>query len=217
MGDSVKVGKVCLKVVLLETQTIRNSNHYVPIINHANHVLSHSDSVIRDSFVSNIEGEESSSLGSESPMCRYCYSRSVSRENYFIGWCGCSGSCRYLHAQCLKNWVLTKPTTKYLVEKKVYCFSKTSLMCELCNDSYPIDKVLPLLIGNEKKDYVVLSAIDNGIVNHSHQNQSVNQEMFFVVLLDKRQEFTIGRSSENDIKINDCSVSRKHCRFFYEN
>ena len=55
------------------------------------------------------------SLIEDNPCCRFCYSKSLSRDNNFILLCKCEGFSKYIHERCLSEWLFMKG--KFFTEK----------------------------------------------------------------------------------------------------
>lgn len=49
--------------------------------------------------------------------------------------CDCKGSCKYVHFDCLKNWIKSKVKCKVGNSTSVYSWKKSD--CELCKKSLP--------------------------------------------------------------------------------
>jgi len=68
-------------------------------------------------------------------VCRICYCGLATTDNPLVSLCKCTGSMRYTHYSCIKNWMDSK-----LYEKKneVYTFvSFKNLKCEICKVDFP--------------------------------------------------------------------------------
>ena len=99
-------------------------------------------------------------------LCRICYGEEEDpKENPIVQPCHCSGSCKYIHLQCLKHWIMTKSCVK--IDDSEYCsvfiFSETE--CELCKAKLPDlvehnKKLYSLLdFSNEFKNYLILECL----------------------------------------------------------
>lgn len=69
-------------------------------------------------------------------QCRICFENMDSVENPLLSLCKCSGSVKYIHYECLKDWV----SNNIKKEKSSNCFfySYFEPKCDLCKD--PIEK-----------------------------------------------------------------------------
>jgi E3 ubiquitin-protein ligase DOA10 len=61
--------------------------------------------------------------------CRICYLESYTKEDPLISACSCSGTCRFIHINCLKQWLETKLTKRE--DPHVLSYHWKSLKCEL--------------------------------------------------------------------------------------
>lgn len=73
----------------------------------------------------------------EAPCCRYCYQKSIQKQNLIAIFCKCEGSTKYVHQKCLRGWVCQK--SKYAeVRPGVFKADKQGLKCELCTSEFDI-------------------------------------------------------------------------------
>ena len=117
-------------------------------------------------------------------LCRICYGEEEDpKENPIVQPCHCSGSCKYIHLQCLKHWIMTKSCVPDLVEhnKKLYSL---------------------LDFSNEFKNYLILECLTL---------DKENNKFLYVISLEKTGDIKIGRGQVCDILFSDASVSRIHC------
>ena len=76
-----------------------------------------------------------SDAGSSVPLCRICLSEDNESLNPLFSPCKCSGTMKYIHLDCLKEWLNSKKVTKENAFSRTY-FWKT-LECELCKTTFP--------------------------------------------------------------------------------
>ena len=145
--------------------------------------------------------------GKENATCRICLSETETQIDPFISPCKCSGTMKYIHADCLKEWIKSKVSSR-VTDKGMTVYIK-DLCCELCGCQLPTfvnykEKNISLInITFPAKSFIVLEEYrpDNFQVNGLH-----------IISLDENQAGVIGRGHESDIKISDISVSRHHCQ-----
>ena len=141
--------------------------------------------------------------------CRICYGEEDDpKENPIVQPCHCSGSCKYIHLNCLKHWLMTKCCIK--IDDSEYCsvyiFSETE--CELCKAKLPDlvvhnKKLFNLLdFSNDFKNYLILECLTL---------DKENNKFLYVISLEKKGDIKIGRGQVCDILFSDASVSRIHC------
>lgn len=115
--------------------------------------------------------------------------------------CNCSGTMKYIHLSCLKEWLNSKRLV-YNGERVKSYFWK-ALECELCKVPFEnkLKDELLQLVEFDKPDteYMILESV-----------KSAPAKVVHVFYLDKANDFKIGRSIETDMKIADISVSRVH-------
>jgi hypothetical protein len=130
------------------------------------------------------------------------------KENPIVQPCHCSGSCKYIHLQCLKHWIMTKSCVK-IDESEfccVYIFSETE--CELCKAK------LPDLICHNNKLYSLLDFSEdfkNYLILECLTLDKENNKFLYIISLEKKGDIKIGRGQVCDILFSDASVSRIHC------
>ena len=142
-------------------------------------------------------------------LCRICYGEEEDpKENPIVQPCHCSGSCKYIHLQCLKHWIMTKSCVK--IDDSEYCsvfiFSETE--CELCKAK------LPDLVEHNKKLYSLLdfsNEFKNYLILECLTLDKENNKFLYVISLEKTGDIKIGRGQICDILFSDASVSRIHC------
>ena len=78
-----------------------------------------------------VSGKSSISVENQ---CRICFDYSYNKENPLVCLCKCSGSVKYIHYSCLKDWINNK------IEKRQHnnalFFSYEETKCEICQEYY---------------------------------------------------------------------------------
>ena len=142
-------------------------------------------------------------------VCRICYMEEEDElENPIVQPCHCSGSCKYIHLNCLKQWINTKSCLK--IDQNEFCsvFIFTETECELCKAK------LPDLVEHKGNLYSLLDFSDeflNYLILESITLDKENNKFLYVLSLDKDEEIKVGRGQVCDILLSDVSVSRIHC------
>lgn len=143
---------------------------------------------------------DKSSERSGQRVCRICLEEEYP-ENELICPCKCAGTMKYIHVDCLKEWLDSKKLT-YNGEK-VKSFFWKALECELCKA--PFENVMKGRLFNimnfecPGEDYLIMESV-----------KSAPAKVVHVFNLSKGNEFRVGRSVDTDMKIADISVSRVH-------
>jgi E3 ubiquitin-protein ligase DOA10 len=93
-------------------------------------------------------------MSEEKRICRYCHigDNDIGENDdidtqAFCSPCLCSGSCRYVHKECLIEWFRQKVTRPVLPGY----FSTCNFKCEICDFPYIIEEVQ-----SEKKEKIIL-------------------------------------------------------------
>jgi len=71
-------------------------------------------------------------------ICRFCYLPEQNQDdikNPLISICKCSGSMKFIHLECLKEWLNMGLSLK--ITENVCSFYWKSFSCEICKSHYP--------------------------------------------------------------------------------
>ena len=117
-------------------------------------------------------------------ICRICLDQEIEEENPIVQPCKCSGSCKYIHLNCLKQWINTKSCLK--IDENEFCsvFVFTETECELCKSK------LPDFVQHNEKLYNLLDfsdEFDNYLVLESLTLDKENNKFLYVISLDKKK------------------------------
>ena len=151
----------------------------------------------------------------ENILCRICYSEEDDKiNNPMVHLCNCKGGINYAHFNCIKAWMKTKLGILRNRKGTIKTYYIPRFNCEICKKPYPFRFNLE---GNENKiyelidierphcNYIIMESLDQ--VKENNNNKYIN-----VIKIINENDITIGRGIEADIKINDISVSRLHCK-----
>ena len=150
-------------------------------------------------------------------VCRICYGEENPLEYYdnpLVQPCKCSGSLKYIHLNCLKQWLNTKSCIKIESNNNFSFFLIKPVECELCKTKFPD------FIRHNGKLYEILdfkSEFDNYFTIESLTLDKNNTKFFYVVNLDKNVKLKIGRGKDSQLTLGDISVSRVHATLTIEN
>ena len=141
-------------------------------------------------------------------ICRICYMEEDSdSKNPLVQPCKCSGSMKYIHLNCLKQWLFTKSCTRLEKKKNFSIFIIKPVECELCKTK------LPDFIMHNNKLYELLdfrTEFENHLTIESLTIDKNNNKCLYVINLDDNYSIKIGRGSQSDLTLSDISVSRVH-------
>jgi len=70
------------------------------------------------------------------PICRICLCEE-DLDNHFISPCKCDGTMKYIHMQCLREWLNSKSSFKDSDPPGVKTYCWKALECELCKVRFP--------------------------------------------------------------------------------
>lgn len=85
------------------------------------------------------------------PICRICLCEEEDRSgNPLITPCKCAGTMKYIHIECLREWLNSKSTFKESNPPGVKTYCWKALECELCKIRFP-DRI----VNPEKQDQVI--------------------------------------------------------------
>ena len=146
--------------------------------------------------------------------CRICYQEDDTKENPLIQPCLCSGSLKYIHLKCLKQWIGTRSFVS--VDNNEYCsiFLVKEINCELCKSK------LPDYIRHKNKLYKIIE-FNTDFKNYlSFENLTLDKQknkFIYIINLDKNNKIKIGRGHESNVLLSDISVSRIHCLLNVDN
>ena len=163
-------------------------------------------------------------------VCRICYlEEDNKRLNPLIKPCKCSGSMKYIHYECLLHWLKTKLIIdkKAFVDNDFYDIYRLDLLeCELCKNH-----LLNYIRHNNKIysliDYQRLDFQMEKLLSKKEKSQikrEYNYIMFdevlpgkdgflyrYLVKFNEDNTLKIGRALDNQLILNDISVSRNNC------
>lgn len=145
-------------------------------------------------------------------VCRICLSpdEEDSVDNPLFQPCQCAGTMKYIHVDCIKEWLHGKIHTKDGVYTN--SFNWKYLECELCKvrfkDNYIVRKKVHHILNYDRPTdgcYITLESFTN-----------TPHKTIHVVHVDPQEakrgdiELKVGRGNDVDIRITDISVSRVH-------
>lgn len=147
--------------------------------------------------------DDKGSCGTAQRICRICLGEEEENEpeNELICPCKCDGTMKYIHIDCLREWL----NGKKLVYNgdKVKSFFWKALECELCKTAFETNmkgRLFQIMdFERPEDDYLIMESV-----------KSAPAKVIHVFYLNKASEFRIGRSVDTDMKIADISVSRVH-------
>ncbi len=206
-GDILKLGRLYLKIreIVIEGNKInKESNNKKNILNR----------LIKSLTIKNQKKQNKKKL------CRVCYSDEKEANSPLISPCKCNGGLKYIHLSCLRNWIEAKAILKQN-ESNEGCLKYiiNQVFCEICKEPYP-----DFIYSNDKDNfyeifdfiqmkynsYVIFETIP---INEYNENEDNNKKReLFILSFNEKNSIYIGRSHSTDMKLNDITVSRCHCK-----
>lgn len=123
----------------------------------------------------------------ENSYCRICRSEENTLNNPLVSLCKCSGSIKFVHAECMKAWYKSKTTIGRTTNTTSYVIK--GLECELCKTKIPLAVEMSgttiNLVDIEKPSfgsYVVLESL-NTYVKYVHVIYTEFQKPFTIRLV----------------------------------
>ena len=145
-------------------------------------------------------------------VCRICYGKDNNIENPLICPCTCKGSMKYIHYQCLKNWLNSKIEAESSLDSDTeevgitYC--SKDLSCELCKTK------LPDYINHKGKIYNITfykPKFKQFIILESMRADKSKTKFIHILSFDNKNQIVLGRANDCDLSFPELSVSRYHC------
>ena len=140
-----------------------------------------------------------------------CLCDDNTNTNPLISVCKCAGTMKYIHIECLQQWISSKITTTVTSNSNMKYLK--SINCELCRIKLPFSIIAnsithDLLEGHKPQlPYLILEGI---------QSEFREPGVYFISFLNKCSVM-LGRGHDSDVRIPDISVSRCHARISYDN
>ena len=151
------------------------------------------------------------SEGSTDRQCRICFDGFSLPENPLVSLCRCSGSVKYIHYKCLKDWVTNNNVVRRENNASMfYSFKQTR--CELCHEYYKPEFTYKgrkyMLLDLENAPNPPYALFEGG--------EQEQEGRFAILMVSLAQpEITVGRNSNCNVVMKEISVSRNHCVLTY--
>ena len=159
------------------------------------------------------EKDENNQKKKSNRICRICYGDDTTDENPLICPCICKGSMKYIHYECLKNWLNSKIEEDISVdsenpEVEVISYNRKDISCELCKEK------LPDYVKHNDRYYNISfykPKFEEFMVMESMRADKHKAKFIHIISFDKKSSINIGRANECELSISELSVSRFHC------
>ena len=195
-GDILKVGRIVIRIRAIIFK--KNNENHVHIENKLRLIQTEKNTI--KSKVSKESKEKS---------CRICYIEEETADNPLLQPCTCSGSMKYIHLNCLKQWLSNRAFKKIESNKNCNVYLYKQAECELCKSKFPDfikhkGKIYELLdFHNDFKNYIIIESLT--------LDKNQNKYIYVINSDNPQNRIIIGRGHECNLIINDISISRMHC------
>ena len=142
-------------------------------------------------------------------VCRICYIQEEDEDNNpLVQPCNCDGSLKYIHLQCLSQWIYTHSCEKLEINNKCSIYLIKPVVCELCKTKFPDyikfkNRFFPLInFTNEYNSYLTLESL----TLDKYQNKFI-----YVVSIEENRKIPIGKHHDCEIVLSDRSIDIIHC------
>ena len=139
-------------------------------------------------------------------FCRFCWDSANVIENPLLSVCKCSGGVGFVHYTCLKYWLKTKQSeNRTFTSWTIYW---RTFGCEICQQIYPYvfkangRKYSLIDIQKPNSDYIMLESLT--------LEKSTSRIIQILKPHMRVHTFKLGRGLDQDLRVNDISVSRYH-------
>ena len=147
--------------------------------------------------------------------CRICYMPEEDEDNNpLVQPCICDGSLKYIHLQCLSQWIQTHSCEKLETNNKCSIYLIKPVECELCKTKFPDyikfkNKFYPLInFTNEYKSYLTLESLTL---------DKYHNKFIYVVSLETSRKIPLGKNQNCEIILSDRSIESVHCFMIVNN
>lgn len=148
-----------------------------------------------------------SNVNKEDIICRVCLIDSIDNNDPLICPCNCTGSVKFVHLSCLKNWIKSKQNVKYYKNLTVISFKLIN--CEICKSRIPTEvkiknKTVRLLTVEKPNDsnYIILEGF--------FWDEKKTKNWYILHLSNEENTINFGRANNSDVRMSCISVSRDH-------
>ena len=200
-GDIIRIGRITIKIKKIKFYHNNKKDDDISI--HTN--LKEVGIVPKYKMSSLIDKKENSKY----KICRICYLEEETSANPLIQPCVCSGSMKYIHLNCLKQWIHTSIFVKIDGNQDCFIYLYRTPECELCKTKFTD------YIRIRGKTYEILdfkNDFNSYMVIESLTLDKNNNKYIYVVNLDvPNNKINVGRGHDCSLLLSDISVSRWHC------
>ena len=217
-GDIIKIGRITARIRTIKFKKNDDLNGSIHTeINRKETKINkltikkHKKTENNEKCLFNEKSKNSITENSITKICRVCYTEEESFDNPLVQPCSCTGSLKYIHLNCLKQWLNERSFNLIDKNNECYLFSFKQADCELCKTRFPD------YIKHKEKLYEIIDFhndvnFQNYFILESLTVDKNENKYIYVVSLDNNiHTINIGRGREANLLLSDISVSRLHC------
>lgn len=145
---------------------------------------------------------------SKSCLCRFCLCEDNEDDNPLIAPCHCAGTMKYIHIDCLKNWLKSKISIK--TSNNFISYSFKQLECELCLTPVP----MKFKFRSKMHDLINMTLPDCSHIIFEHLVKEDLEKTIYLVMFKDKKSLKVGRSNDSDFRLSDISISRHHADLY---
>ena len=210
-GDVIKMGRVEYKVT--EIKKFDEKTRSTLEIHMADNQNLMMDRKYQDKLFDVTDQVDKEVDTEEENICRYCLQENICEDlidDLLIRPCKCKGSGQNVHLFCLREWIKRKILSEN--NNSVITYNWKQLECEVCKTNWPMmiryKSDIRRLINVEKPDqpYILIEKISKDEEN-AHKMSAMS-----LLLGNTSKDIVIGRGGQSDLKLEDISISRMHCK-----
>ena len=208
-GDILKLGRITaiVKEIKINNQTNNNNNKFNENLSKDNknelsfntNVNYRETNIISNGILTNGNEVEKKEKKIKKKICRICYIEDDTEENPLIQPCICSGTMKYIHLDCLKQWIATKSLIKVESNDNCTIYKIKPVECELCKTK------LPDYVKHNNKLYCVLdhhTDYKSYICIESLTVDKRKNRFLYIGNLENKKEIKIGRGHDCDLLLS---------------
>ena len=214
-GDILRVGRITIKIKKIKFNKCKDNKDNKNIKDKKNYNDNDNISINTNLNVKDIQTETNNKKIYEKEetqkckICRICYIEEETIDNPLIQPCICSGSMKYIHLDCLKQWLQTSIFVKIEESQDCSIYLFKTPECELCKTKFTDfirhkGRLYEILdFKNDFNNYLIIESIT--------LDKNQNKYLYVVNLDQPNNQISIGRGHDCQILLSDISVSRWHC------
>ena len=214
-GDILRVGRITIKIKKIKLNKCKDNKDNKNIKDKKNYNDNDNISINTNLNVKDIQTETNNKKIYEKEetqkckICRICYIEEETIDNPLIQPCICSGSMKYIHLDCLKQWLQTSIFVKIEESQDCSIYLFKTPECELCKTKFTDfirhkGRLYEILdFKNDFNNYLIIESIT--------LDKNQNKYLYVVNLDQPNNQISIGRGHDCQILLSDISVSRWHC------